>query len=251
MSDIHCFEVTEAIGMITYVSRKMRESEHVDSKYSFLPAKRTWLEYRQTKGWTKTGGEIDDPGRIGFLLVEDHDKMGCECFIARWQKSTDLSWSGGKAVFGLRDEVSKPALAWNFYEDGSFEAFPFPEVIKYMILASLAVINTPKIVGRRTFSPNKALQKALINKRPIIGHFPLHGYTEIKLDIGVPKDASNSKSNEVRLTGEKCLHFCRSHIRVRLGRLEIVSGHWRGDASLGIKQSRYVLTNRRSNERRI
>jgi hypothetical protein len=47
--------------------------------------------------------------------------------------------------------------------------------------------------------------------------------------------------HEAHYTGEKCLHFCRSHLRVRNGRLEQVKAHWRGNPSLGIKQTRYKL----------
>ena len=65
--------------------------------------------------------------------------------------------------------------------------------------------------------------------------------TEIKLEITEPVDASHDPSMEAHYTGDRALHFCRAHLRIRLGKLEIVRSHWRGDASLGIKQSRYRL----------
>lgn len=105
----------------------------------------------------------------------------------------------------------------------------------------LAFINTPKIIGRRQHMPHRGLEKRLTAALKPVGKFPLHAWTEILLQIASPKDVSAEPSIEAHLTGERALHFCRANIRVRLGQLEIVRAHWRGDASLGIKQSRYKV----------
>ena len=73
------------------------------------------------------------------------------------------------------------------------------------------------------------------------GKFPMHAWTEITLWID-PTGANAEAENAVvegRLSGQKCLHFVRSFLRWRLGQLERVTAHWRGDGSKGIKRSRY------------
>ena len=106
----------------------------------------------------------------------------------------------------------------------------------------LAIINSPKIIGRRQHMPHRGLERALIAKQKAIGKFPLHAWTEIQLKVTPPKDMSSDAPAEDHLTGQKALHFCRAHLRVRMGRLEVVRAHWRGDAALGIKRSRYKVT---------
>jgi hypothetical protein len=76
----------------------------------------------------------------------------------------------------------------------------------------------------------------------MVGTFPLRAWTEIKLEVCPPKWAGDLPENETHFTGTRALHFCRAHARIRLGRLEFVRAHWRGDPALGIKRSRYRLT---------
>ncbi|GLK86659.1 hypothetical protein GCM10017653_47290 [Ancylobacter defluvii] len=110
-----------------------------------------------------------------------------------------------------------------------------------LLTAFLAFINTPRIIGRRQHMPHRSLERKLVAQRAVVGKFPLHAWTEIKLHVTPPEDLSDELSHEAHLTGERALHFCRAHLRIRLGKLEVVRGHWRGDAALGIRRSRYVL----------
>jgi hypothetical protein len=109
------------------------------------------------------------------------------------------------------------------------------------LLIFLALINTPRIIGRRQHMPHKSLEAKLSRLGFAAGKYPLHAWNEIRLEVGIPRDLSDEASTEAHLTGRKALHFCRSHIRIRLGRIEIVRAHWRGDAAVGIKRSRYKL----------
>lgn len=88
--------------------------------------------------------------------------------------------------------------------------------------------------------PHRGLERALIANQKLVGKFPLHAWTEIKLHVTPPKEAEGE--HEAHLTGERALHFCRAHLRIRLGRLEVVKAHWRGNPAIGIKQSRYTVT---------
>lgn len=112
-----------------------------------------------------------------------------------------------------------------------------------LMYAALSVINTPRVIGRRQHMPHAGLQRKLAQARGMVGKFPLHAWTEIKLEVSPPRldRSATGDPHEARLTGAKALHFCRCHLRVRLGQLELVSAHWRGDPALGMKQSRYKL----------
>lgn len=106
-----------------------------------------------------------------------------------------------------------------------------------LVLAMLAIINTPKIVGRQQFWPHRGLERDLI--RNSHGKYPLHAWHVLKLRVSKPPEIDDGEPHEAHLTGRRALHFCRSHLRVRLGQIEFVTSHWRGDAALGIKQTRY------------
>jgi hypothetical protein len=99
------------------------------------------------------------------------------------------------------------------------------------------VINTPKIIMRQQHMPHRGLQRDLIKAGKVNGKYPLHAWTEILLRVRPPEVSEGD--HEAHLTGARALHFVRKHIRIRLGKLEYVSAHWRGDASIGIKRSRY------------
>ena len=105
------------------------------------------------------------------------------------------------------------------------------------LYGALALINTPRVIGRKQHMPHAGLQKKMAAARGMVGKFPLRGWTELTLAVSPP--AVDGQEHEVRLTGGKALHFCRAHLRIRLGQVELVKPHWRGDPALGIKQTRY------------
>ena len=114
-----------------------------------------------------------------------------------------------------------------------------PTFFDWIVYTVLALINTPRIIGQRQHMPHERTEREKLKQLGLVGKFPLRAWTEIVLKVALPDDRSGEPSKEAHLTGQKCLHFCRTHLRVRLGQLEYVEGHWRGDPALGIKQSRY------------
>ncbi|TIV65184.1 MAG: hypothetical protein E5V86_12835 [Mesorhizobium sp.] len=207
--EAHCFEISE----IWAAARELSEDPKFvpdDLTASFLPAPLTWLEFKFFES------------RIGFLIIEKDGGFRLLRAMAACRGRQPGDGSPGRYDIIDRSEV-KP---------GDESAF---------ILTVLAMINTPKIIGRRQHMPHRGLEKRLLGKRPNIGKFPLKAWTEILLHITPPKDASADAATEAHLTGSKALHFCRAHLRIRLGHLERVRAHWRGDPSLGIKRSRYKV----------
>lgn len=244
MGDIHCFEISDVFGMVTSQAKILREGQQksrtiaVDDSFFFLPAPKTWIEFR-----------FADGRREGVLLIEQ-EADGVKYAECVWAVASAAEFASAKTAGIL---LLNNGVARSCNED----SFPLPRIIEgenegqrlgwcFWLWSVLSIINTPRIIGRRQHMPHRGLERRLVAMKGVVGKFPLHAWTEIKLAITPPKDASGEGSQEAHLTGERALHFCRAHLRIRLGKLEVVRGHWRGDASLGIRQSRYKLTNGRA-----
>lgn len=226
-----CFEVTE-IAELAFDLSKMQSVQHfVDDSLIFLPSDVTWLEFRD-----------EEIGRVGWMLRNLNEK---EWWTNKAFDVIEVCTDANGVIC-----TSEKAII-NVDHDGKF-GWAEPEEAKLSfapmvgwICAVLAMINTPRLIGRRQHMPHAGLQRKLARAMGMTGKFPLRAWTEIKLEVGPPK-LDDGGEHEGRLTGAKALHFCRAHLRVRLGKVEIVRGHWRGDASLGIKRSRYTLVPPRS-----
>lgn len=237
MADVHCFDLTEAWPLIEDLSRKIVEDGADVGRLCFLPAQKTWLEV--------FGREAG--ARQGYLLVSSADGASCTAYFATTRVLVD---DGTEQTLSAPDYFTST----NVYRFQLLQSAVLPEPSRRdlvvgepnraFLYAALALINTPRLIGRRQHMPHRGLERRLLKQQAALGHFPLHAWTEIKLEVTPPEDASGSPSSEAHLTGRKALHFCRAHLRVRNGRVEIVRGHWRGDASLGIKRSRYRVTAR-------
>lgn len=233
--DVHCFEVTKVLPLIFDVHDRMRSAFGGDesaanedkwnsafSKLAFLPAPKTWIEMRHPSG-----------NRLGFLVAETKlDWANVNCF-----------WRAGAEYLGMLSNKSS-----DYYDHGGTRYFPtwlelsdnLVPVLLSQLHFLLIIINSPRIIGRRQFMPNAGLERRATASFGS-GKFPLHAWTEIELKVAKPPEVDDGEPHEAHLTGRRALHFCRKHIRVRLGRLEYVSAHWRGDPALGIKRSRYSV----------
>lgn len=233
MSDIHCFDTSEVFEAAWSLASEMNENRAKIGPLAFLPAPRTWIEWRGNQGLQ------------GFLLEKLDDADSCRVTAAfdtnfASMRLFDIPLSAdahiGKAFYidkELREGFERGGKDAGVAREWLFE-------IGILLYAMLALINTPRLIGRVTRLPHRGLEKALIARRKSVGHWPLHAWHEIKLSIA-PPDAAPGEIEEGHLTGKRALHFCRAHLRIRLGRLELVSAHWRGDAQLGIKRARYAV----------
>jgi hypothetical protein len=228
------FEVTEIAEDCIHLAFWIHKTG-LSSDNFFLPAPKTWLEFRpypddknprmrdfRTFYWlTETETHFD------VIWGNSHDKNGGY----KIKKEEFIAFSGDNYRRKMLEEIKLSN------EEGK------KLLDQRQILFMLAMINTPRLVGRKQHMPDRKLEKTLLRNRPNIGKFPLQAWTEITLSVSAPtKDVSGQSSHEAHLTGTKPLHFCRQHWRVRLGRLERVKAHWRGDPSLGVKRSRYKIT---------
>ncbi|TXI87765.1 MAG: hypothetical protein E6Q40_04515 [Cupriavidus sp.] len=215
MDDIHCFEATEIFPLALQLAADLITREEWLPDTAFLPAPRTWIEFR-------SNGE-----RTGVLLEDIAGKLADVRLAGRnGSLSIPLTlWLGEAAITNPDARIS-----------GNVE-----DHFQRVLVAILAIINSPRIIGRQQHAPHKGLERRLLKEKGLVGKFPLHAWTELKLSVTDIGTQANGTVHEAHYTGEKCLHFCRAHIRVKRGRLEKVSGHWRGNPALGIKRTRYRL----------
>jgi len=222
LNDIHCFDISacnELVHDFMQLYRRPDAAAALFGKLGFLPAPKTWIEWKDSAGNSvalliRQVPDIDGIDRADVTVYSMEGLVRCG----------SISPSSGKIFVETvyRDHLSMRKLV-------SFAVFVLP------------LINSPKIIGRRQHMPNAGLERRLTRGFGA-GKFPLHAWTEIRLEVAKPAYIDDGEPHEAHLTGRRALHFCRKHIRIRNGQLEYVSAHWRGDAALGIKRSRYTVT---------
>jgi hypothetical protein len=247
LDDVHCFDVTDAIDVLEDLARRIYDGAVSTGELSFLPAPKTWIEWRSP---------VEDclVERKGYLLCASSiDETRVRCFEAQGQSSAGYNAWDADFVLRLHCSDNLAGSTWGMSDAGQdaidgqsdfTERNILRELVDYQaarVHAALALINSPRVIGRRQHMPNAGLERRMLEKRAIVGRFPLHAWTEIVLPISPPDDRIRDAPVEAHLTGRRCLHFVRRHFRIINGVGVLVREHWRGDAALGIKRSRYRL----------
>lgn len=215
---IHCFDCSDLMGLVNGMAIDQRRN--LLDGVTFLPAPKTWVEWKDPDGY-----------RSACLLCENEDKHSADAYVFFRSRSGGLvaRWIGAVRLNG--------GIETRTNDD---EARETAEKVIAFTLLFVAFINTPRVIGRKQHMPNRGLERRLVQGFGV-GKFPLHAWTEIKLEVAKPPEIDDGDPHEAHLTGKRALHFCRAHIRIRNGKLEYVTHHWRGDPAIGIKQSRYKL----------
>lgn len=233
LSDMHCFEVTDVIGLANDLAQQYPDYGR-PLPATFLPAPRTWVEWRvdgvRTALFFEQAGLGSD---IAVYRVRGwNTKFDAEKWFFANEQNLILPLQGSESLERKRRiDITNTFIRKWCSEENSSE----------FMAALLAIINTPRLIGRKQHMPHVGFERSILRSRPLIGKFPLHAWTELKLSVSAMMKQADGVEHEAHLTGEKCLHFCRAHIRVRNGRLEQVRAHWRGDPALGIKRTRYKV----------
>lgn len=101
--------------------------------------------------------------------------------------------------------------------------------------ASLSIINSPAVFHRERIAPHRAVAREARTK----GLGEIRDWHKIRLSI---TRATSDAHGEGEYNGEHCLHFVRMLTRWRLGRLEYVKDHWRGNPEKGVSLGSYRVT---------
>lgn len=259
LSEMRCFDCTAVSDLAYDLSDSMFDHARVPDRVAFLPAPITWIEYMmrgsgkrvaiwlidEGDGWARCGMAAsftqDEARSSDLCAVVDIESILPFCNkvlnkpIGHVQLAENVDKIGINLNAGtghLREDVK--AIINKTLPDDVEESHMF------LIYAFLAIINTPRIVGRKSHSAHKGLEREMNLRVPAKTRTKLPEWTEIVLEVGRPCDAETGEGGDI-LTGKRALHFCRSFIRVRLGKLELVRSHWRGDAELGVRQASYKV----------
>lgn len=245
LSKAVCFELSEVAEVIPNLGYSLlgkyqdengrdRLDGTADAKYSFLPAPTTWVELVHKGGGEKLAI------RVGYL-VEDigSGMLTGQLFLARPQP--------GRPIVKVAEFVQ-----WKVGSEHEGEVRSFPKLVDWVdqqlvdnlvidLYALLALINSPKTIGRTTHPAHAGLAREL--RRSFVGPIELRPWHEIKLRITPPDLTEDEiRGGQFTFTKGRALHFCRAHLRMWKGRLILVSAHWRGDPKLGVARSRYTVT---------
>jgi hypothetical protein len=236
LSDIHCFEVTTIISAFDDLAGPLGRmgqdrTELLFEAATFLPAPKTWLEWSSPRG--RTGLLLEEypgprDGRLGWSRVTFFDDQGA--FHLGYVSSKSNDFLVGE--FPEKDKVWFPA---DLVPPG---ATPL-EIIRGVLSMAhilLLFINSPKVTDHTKHPPHKRL----VREAP--PGFPLHTWGEIRLRVTKPPNIDDGLPHEPYLTSRRALHFVRRFMRVRLGRLEYVTAHWRGDPTVGVHHSDYRVS---------
>lgn len=202
--------------------------------YIFLPDHITWIEWR--------GGSSghDRSPRHGLLLVGEGDgkarlSIGCGAYVF------------DSLVPGQQDMVLHEPIVFDIH-DFIFKKVTVPgeatrpedykEVARLgrFLVCVLALINTPRVSQIIHHNIDEKLNRSRLKR----GKVPLLSWR----DVTIKPDAgwvSPNKTHEEGATGERRRHRVRTFMRLRLGKVEIVGPHWRGNREKGYVQHRHVV----------
>lgn len=239
LDEFHFFDVSAVLPVVERLLDKDDQAKTFDSMQagSFLPAPLTWIEVQHADA------------RFAYLVSEIKGAHMASVRIASRAKDVEgYGISEDAVLVPLRGSDTNETFEFVKYvprfhqtiQEYDNQKQSFRSIVPFFVYMYLAMINTPRSFGRRQHMPHAGLQRKLAASRGMVGKFPLRGWTEIKLEVRAPK-VEGERDEAAYLTGNKALHFCRAHLRVRSGRIEFVSAHWRGDPSLGMKRSRYAV----------
>lgn len=229
----HCFEVTPIFGLAGDLAESLHKRGHTArGTLAFLPAPLTWIEWRRGTEGAREGvllEELSNNDGVAEFASATWAFQGSGMFLSAKKPGLLMLNGDGRidqpytVVRGLIDEDESKQRGWIAF--------------MYMLLAC---INSPHVVGRRQHMPHAGLQRRLAAAQKTVGKWPLQAWHELVLEV-MREPSVGGRESETHLTGQKALHFVLKFVRVRLGRLEWVKSHWRGNGALGIKQTRYSV----------
>ena len=111
--------------------------------------------------------------------------------------------------------------------------------VKPVILAFLALINSPKMVKRIPAKVDR-----LNRKRLAAGKYTYHPHHTVRLNVDRKKFVVQEGHGGDGAS--RALHFVRAHLRLWKGTYILVSPHWRGDPQVGIRSTSYEIDRQHS-----
>ena len=101
------------------------------------------------------------------------------------------------------------------------------------LLATLSIINTPRILRSEEVLPNRGLVRDLHQAGYGAEKLPVHASATIHLDPTPFGTEGPTGPGESRLTGPRAPHWCRAHLRLQRGRIVLVKAYQCGSGEVG------------------
>lgn len=257
--EFHCFEVTAINRLAHEIRMEMWVTDRLPSfAWSFLPAPYTWIEYREQRptDFIFTGA------RIAYLLVERPDGYADVYWVIDERRESKGHFGShlvgrmalrpalermADKLFTLRTLTVDDDLTNANKKPSELERLLFPEMkvpdamiaFAWHSYAALLLINTPHVVNQTRHDPHRGLART-VKANKALGMFPLQAWTEIVLRPEITVTLKRETGDETGRTMP--MHWTRAHARRDLnGIWRVVRDYWSGDASVGIKRSRYRI----------
>lgn len=193
------------------------------------PSLPTWIEYAHTN-------QFGTPMRTGVLMSrEPGEERGLIQMFGTTVGMSEAARAGGFDPIAQADGTwTDRAITPGSHVKASLDDYRLLVRSRHEIVAIFEAIKNPRIVDRVPRVFDEALQRARAKR----GKPPLLPYDEVVIHITREEvDEYEEAMRKYREGGgsKKRLHPVRPFTRVRLGKPEMVRGHWRGDHRLGVK----------------
>lgn len=231
LDDFHCFDKTEVQDLVLTMANTMFNSREWPQELLFLPAPKTWLEdsrdgnvlayFLQQAGVDRAKltlvGPTNASEHFGFIPLGE--PLARRLIVLSAEKSICID---ERREFQRDDEA----------------------LILALTAAALVLINGPGLCPQRKLHHSRPVAKRLGLR--VNGSFPLLAWTELTLRVGEGEQKSWTGGRQGGRTDMMPLHFVRAHRRRINGEWRKIEAFWRGNAALGIKQTRYKVKPRGS-----
>lgn len=201
--------------------------------YIFLPAEASWIE------WHGNYEGRTDSNRHGLYLLgmgegKSSLSVGRGAYVYDGIKS-----NGTKGVliipvfFDLHDFIFK--LDTRGIDSAKSISHQLVREVGRFLVCVLALINTPRISHLIEHDVDAKLNRSRLKR----GKVPLMSWR----DVTIRPDAGwmSRTTHEEGTTGERRRHHVRTFMRLKMGKVEIVKPHWRGNREKGYVQHRHVV----------
>ncbi len=168
------------------------------------------------------------PSEIGWIEIED----GLRGLLFKADGPTLRS---ARCIIAIRHKAEvKLSTDILRLDAGGLQAAPAS--INSGFLGAIALLATPALCDKRESNLAR-----LNRSREKSGKPKLYEHVLIRLDLAQPTQPGGPRPNGDS-KGARKHHFCRAFLRFRLGQMELVRPHWRGDSTLGVTRPHFRVT---------
>ncbi|MEQ1883310.1 MAG: hypothetical protein ABL878_20345, partial [Burkholderiales bacterium] len=219
MNNCHCFEITDVLELVVDLANKIFDDPISTQELAFLPGPHTWLEF------------FDDGLRRAYLIVAGDDQCVAKVVsfagfsVGRFRSDRnfkkmwvhlhasklglydkDINFIGGNPSWSPENNDRFADLLTRHPEWADIvEDMKHPGGDDSLLYAALAMINSPRSIGRTVHPANRALERK-ITSIPSSERYAVNAWTEIKLEVSPPKGSQDYFESDGALVGRRALH---------------------------------------------